>query len=70
MGQEDPLKEEMASYSSILAEIILWTEEPGAIVYGVAKIGTLLKPLKMHTCRGQTRNLAKVLLGVLCRLQE
>ena len=29
MGWEDPLKEEMANYSSILAWRILWTEEPG-----------------------------------------
>ena len=29
LGQEDPLQEEMASHSSILARKILWTEEPG-----------------------------------------
>ena len=29
VGQEDPLKEEMATYSSILAWEIPWTEEPG-----------------------------------------
>ena len=28
MGQEDPLEEEMASHSSILAWAIPWTEEP------------------------------------------
>ena len=28
LGQEDPLEEEMATYSGILARIILWTEEP------------------------------------------
>ena len=27
-GQEDPLKKEMATHSSILAWEILWTEEP------------------------------------------
>ena len=27
-GQEDPLEEEMATHSSILAWEILWTEEP------------------------------------------
>ena len=31
MGWEDPLKEEMANYSSILAWRILWTEEPGGL---------------------------------------
>ena len=31
LGREDPLKEEMATYSSILAWIIPWTEEPGGL---------------------------------------
>ena len=29
LGQEDPLEEGMATYSSILAWRIPWTEEPG-----------------------------------------
>ena len=29
LGREDPLKEEMATHSSILAWKIPWTEEPG-----------------------------------------
>ena len=29
LGQEDPLEKEMATYSSILAWKIPWTEEPG-----------------------------------------
>ena len=28
-GQEDPLEEEMATHSSILARKIPWTEDPG-----------------------------------------
>ena len=28
LGQEDPLKKEMATHSSILAGKILWTEKP------------------------------------------
>ena len=28
LGQKDPLEKEMATYSSILAWEILWTEEP------------------------------------------
>ena len=28
LGGEDPLEKEMATHSSILAEKILWTEEP------------------------------------------
>ena len=35
LGQEDPLEEEMATHSSILAWRIPWTEEP--TVHGVAK---------------------------------
>ena len=41
LGREDPLKEEMAIHSSILAWEIPWTEEPGrAAVNGVAKSRT------------------------------
>ena len=29
---EDPLEEEMATHSGILARIILWTEEPGELL--------------------------------------
>ena len=31
LGREDPLEEEMAPYSSILAWKIPWTEEPGGL---------------------------------------
>jgi len=31
LGQEDPLEEEMATYFSILAWEIPWTEEPGGL---------------------------------------
>ena len=31
LGWEDPLEEEMASHSSILAWEISWTEEPGRL---------------------------------------
>ena len=31
LGQEDPLEKEMATYSSILAWTIPWTEEPGEL---------------------------------------
>ena len=33
LGQEDPLKEEMATHSSILAWRIPWTEEPGGLPF-------------------------------------
>ena len=31
LGREDPLEEEMTTYSSILAWEIAWTEEPGGL---------------------------------------
>ena len=38
LGQEDPLKKEMATGSSILAWEITWTEEPGGFtVHGIVK---------------------------------
>ena len=40
LGQEDPLKDGMATYSSILAWRILWTEEPGRLQsMGLQRIG-------------------------------
>ena len=41
LGREDPLEKGMAIHSSILAWIILWTEEPGDLtVCGFAKSQT------------------------------
>ena len=37
LGQEDPLQEEMATHSNILAWRIGWTEEPGR-----------LQPIELH----------------------
>ena len=34
LGREDPLEEEMATYSSILAWEIPWTEESGGLQSG------------------------------------
>ena len=31
LSQEDPLKEEMTTHSSVLAQEIPWTEEPGGL---------------------------------------
>ena len=44
LGPEDPLEEEMATHSSILAWEIPWTEDPGRLqsVHGVAKSWTQL----------------------------
>ena len=37
LGGEYPLKEEMATHSSILEWKIPWTEAPGRLVHGVTK---------------------------------
>ena len=37
LGQEDPLENEMAPHSSILAWKILWTEEPGGLQANVSQ---------------------------------
>ena len=37
LGQEDPLKEDMATHSSILTWKIPWTEEPDGLVHGITK---------------------------------
>ena len=40
LGQEDPLEEEMATHSSILAWKIPWTEEPGGLQsMGLQRVG-------------------------------
>ena len=44
LGQEDPL---MATYLSNLAEIILWTEDPGGLQSMESQSQT---QLSMHTC--------------------
>ena len=40
LGREDPLEKEMATYSSILAWEIPWTEEPGGLqTSGLQRVG-------------------------------
>ena len=40
LGQEDPLEEETATHSSILAQKIPWKEEPGGLQsMGLQKVG-------------------------------
>ena len=47
LGWEGPLAEGLATYCSILAWQIPWTEE---LVHGVAKSQTGLKRLHVHAC--------------------
>ena len=49
-GWEDPLEEHIATYSSILAWRILWTEEPGGLQsMGSQRVGTI-EHMCMMTC--------------------
>ena len=49
LGGEDPLEKGMATYSSILAWRIPWTEEPGrSTVHGVTKSRTWLNDWHFH----------------------
>ena len=38
LGEEDPLEEEMATHSSILAQEIPWTEDPGGLQWGRKRV--------------------------------
>ena len=48
LGREDPLKEGMATHSSILAWSIPWTEEPGRLQPMGLQSQTWLKQLSRH----------------------
>ena len=48
LGWEDPLEEEMATHSSILALEIPWTEESGGLQSMGSQSGTQLKWQEMH----------------------
>ena len=50
LGREDPLEEEMATHSSILAWRIPWTEEPGGL-HGVAESQDVTEQLSTSTVR-------------------
>ena len=48
LGQKDPLEQEMATHSSILAWEILWAEEPRATVCGVLRELDMTEQLKQQ----------------------
>ena len=49
LSQEDPLEEEMATHSSILARKIPWTEEPGGLQSTGCKDSDMIAQLSTHT---------------------
>ena len=70
LGQEDPLEEEMATQSSVLAWRIPWTEEPGGLwSTGSQKVGhdraTDSACTNAHTPSKHHR-MTKLVAGCLC----
>jgi len=61
LGQEDSLEEEMPTYSSILAKIIPWTEEPG----GLQPMGSL-----SQTRLSRHAHTHKPYIDELCKISE
>ena len=50
LGQENPLEEEMATHSIILAREIPWTEEPGGLQsMGLQRVGHNLATKQQQT---------------------
>ena len=50
LGREDPLEQEMATHSSILAWRILWTVEPGGLQsMGSQRVGHNSARARTHT---------------------
>ena len=45
LGWEDPLEQEMATHSSILAWEFLWTEGPGELIHGGHKESDMTEQL-------------------------
>ena len=61
LGREDPLEEEMATHSSVLAWRIPWTEEPGGLqTMGLRKSQTQLKNMGYPNKQPQTEGLNTV----------
>ena len=51
LGQEDPLEEEMATHSSILAWEVPWTEESGGLQsMGSQRVGQSLVTKQQQQC--------------------
>ena len=48
LGQEDPLEEEMATHSSILAWRIPWKEEPGSLLSMGSEESDMTERLSIH----------------------
>ena len=61
MGQEDPLEEEMATQSSILAWKIPWTEDPGELQAMESQSWTRLNVCVHLVEQGSSKSILNVL---------
>ena len=50
LSWEDPLEEEMATHSSILAGIIPWTEDPAGLQSTGPKESDAAEQVSVHAC--------------------
>ena len=62
LGQEDPMEEEMATDSSILAWEIPWTEEPGGVQSMASQSRTWLSK-RTHTTLGRISSPPSILVN-------
>ena len=62
LGQEDPLKEEMATHSSILAWEIPWTEEP-------CRLQSMGSPKSQTQLRNGVCTHVIIIINLVCRIQ-
>ena len=60
LGQEDPLKKEMVTHSSILAWITPWTEEPGGLQSAELQKSQTRLGNYTATTKDRTREFSKV----------
>ena len=63
LGGEGPMEKEMTIHSSILAWEIPWTEEPGRLVYGVAKESDTTEQLTLPSLSSSAKNISTLQLG-------
>ena len=60
LGQEDPLEEETATHSSILAWRIPWTEEPGGLQSTELQESDTTERISVHRFLGPRNQLSNV----------
>ena len=78
LSREDPLEEEMATHSSILAWKIPWTEEPGGLESTGSQVLAMTEGLSMHAMSLEVASFCTVIsltwsfrfLGNFCIMTE